>query len=151
MLEVADASADLALSNAVLEHSPDLRAAINELARVTRPGGLGVHQVDHGDHRDRDRPLEYLLIPDDRFELLFAEVHGECGNRFRRFETERFFTEAGFEIAAVAVTGVADQRYARKTVARLRRARGSRYRGFDRLHVQDVGCRYLVRRKDDGR
>ncbi len=147
MPEIADASIDLALSNAVLEHSADLRAAINELARVTRPGGLGVHQVDHGDHRDRDRPLEYLLMRDDRFELLFAEVHGECGNRFRRCETERFFTEAGFENVAVMVTGVADTRYAEKTVARLRRVRGSRYRDFDRSCVEDVGCRYLVRRK----
>jgi SAM-dependent methyltransferase len=147
MAEVPDASMDLALSNAVLEHSADLSAAAVELARVTRPGGLGIHQVDHGDHRDRDRPLEYLLIPDDRFERMFAEVHGECGNRFRRYETEHFFAEAGFEIEDVGVTDVAERRYAEKTAKRLRRAKESRYRGLDKSQIEELGCRYVVRRK----
>lgn len=73
---IPSASVDVVLSNAVIEHSFDLEAAVAELARVTRPGGWGVHQFDHRDHRNFGRPLEYLLMSDDRFETMFEELHG---------------------------------------------------------------------------
>jgi SAM-dependent methyltransferase len=44
-LTFPDAAVDLVLCNHVLEHVPDDRAAMAELARVTRPGGLAVISV----------------------------------------------------------------------------------------------------------
>ena len=146
MPTVSDASMDLTLSNAVLEHCADLRAAVVELARVTRPGGLGVHEVDHRDHRNRNRPLEYLLMSDDRFESLFEALHGECGNRLRRFEVERLFNESGLEIERVAVTETAEQRYAEQVISQLDRTEGSKYRGLDRIRLEDLVCCYVMRR-----
>ena len=146
MTTVSDASMDLTVSNAVLEHCVDLQAAMAELARVTRPGGLGIHQVDHGDHRDRSRPLEYLVMSDDRFETMFEELHGECGNRFRRFEVEGLFNESGLEVERTKVSETADRRYAERVVSQLRRTEGSKYRGLDRAGLEDLSCCYLVRR-----
>lgn len=85
-------------------------------------------------------------MSDGRFEIVFEELHGECGNRFRRFEVESFFTEGGFEIERVEVTETAERRYAERTVSRLRRADGSRYWGLDRPRLEELGCRYVVRR-----
>jgi len=146
MPTVSDASMDLTLSNAVLEHCADLQAAVVELARVTRPGGLGVHEVDHRDHRHQSRPLEYLLMSDDRFESLFEELHGECGNRFRRFEVERLFNESGLVVERVVVAETAERRYAEQVISRLNRTEGSKYRGLDRIRLEELVCRYVVRR-----
>jgi SAM-dependent methyltransferase len=146
MPTVSDASMDLTLSNAVLEHCADLQAAVVELARVTRPGGLGVHEVDHRDHRHRDRPLEYLLMSDDRFESLFEALHGECGNRFRRFEVERLFNESGLVVERVDVAETAERHYAEQVISQLNRAEGSKYRGIDRIRLEELVCRYVVRR-----
>src|SRR5262249_45877426 len=48
---VPDHSFDLTISNAVFEHLYDVPGALRELHRVTRRGGLGVHQIDYRDHR----------------------------------------------------------------------------------------------------
>ena len=116
------------------------------LVRVTRPGGLGFHQVDHGDHRDRSRPLEYLLMSDDRFEAMLEALLGECGNRVRRFEMESFFTEGGFEIERVEATETAERRYAERMISQFRRTDGSRCRGHDHSRLEELACRYVVRR-----
>src|SRR5262249_27582484 len=66
-------SVDVVVSNAAVEHLSDLDAAFAQLYRVTRPGGLGIHQVDFRDHRDFGRPLEYLLLGEPEFQALFEE------------------------------------------------------------------------------
>jgi SAM-dependent methyltransferase len=43
---VASGSADLVLSQSVLEYSPDLRAVYIEMARWLRPGGVMSHEID---------------------------------------------------------------------------------------------------------
>ena len=141
---IADGSIDLTFSNAVLEHSFDLESTIAEIGRITRPGGWAVHQLDHRDHRDFSRPLEYLVLPDDRFEVIFDELHGECGNRLRRHEVEALFRGSRFRIERVLVSRVADRRYADRVVARLRRARGSRYRDNGLQEIEDLSCCYLA-------
>ena len=141
---IADGSIDLTFSNAVLEHSFDLESIIAEIGRITRPGGWAVHQVDHRDHRDFSRPLEYLVLPDDRFEVIFDELHGECGNRLRRHEVEALFRGSRFRIERVVVSRVADRRYAKRVVGRLRRARGSRYRYEGLQGIEDLSCCYVA-------
>ena len=141
---IADGSVDLTFSNAVLEHSFDLESTITEMARITRPGGWAVHQVDHRDHRDFSRPLEYLMVPDDRFRDIFDELHGECGNRLRRHHVEALFQGAGFRIERVVVSRVADRRYAKRVLKRLRRARGSSYRDEGLREIEDLSCCYVA-------
>lgn len=90
-----DGSVDLVVSNSVFEHLPDVDAVLAELARITRPGGHGVHGIDTVDHRwygdPSLHPYEFLTI--DSNERI---VHG-C-NRLRLFEYRPLFERHGFEI-----------------------------------------------------
>lgn len=142
-----DASFDAVVSTAVLEHVRDPDEALRELARVTRPGGVGLHQVDHRDHRDFDRPLEYLCLSDERFEAVFEALFGGCGNRIRPDELAACFERAGFEVASREVTQRADMDYATRVAKRLRRASGSRYCGAVVRDIVDLGCWFIVRRR----
>ncbi|MFY9341925.1 MAG: methyltransferase domain-containing protein [Planctomycetota bacterium] len=88
-------SADVLVSNSLLEHLPDVDQALAEFARVTAPGGFGIHGIDTMDHRSYGdpaiHPLEFLTIPfGDRI------VH-EC-NRLRLAEFEALFARHGFDV-----------------------------------------------------
>jgi SAM-dependent methyltransferase len=88
-------SADLLVSNSVLEHLPDVEAAIAEFARITAVGGYGIHGIDVIDHRSYPQPafhpLEFLTIrSSDRL------VH-EC-NRIRLHEFEALFARHGLVV-----------------------------------------------------
>ncbi|RKY21768.1 MAG: hypothetical protein DRQ55_03225 [Planctomycetota bacterium] len=96
--ELSDGCYDVVVSNAVFEHVEDVPRAWEILARITRAGGLGVHQVDFRDHRDFSHPLEYMTLPQDEFHQLFKDVHGECGNRWRPDAMSLVVQEAGFEV-----------------------------------------------------
>src|SRR5262249_16325232 len=91
-------SIDIVFSNAVIEHLYDLRGALRHLHRIPRRRGIGLHQVDHRDHRDFSRPLEYLTLSENDFQKEFARSHGECGNRWRPEEVADAFLGAGFEV-----------------------------------------------------
>ncbi len=117
---------DAIFSNAVLEHLFLPCRAIRRLARVTRPGGLGFHQVDFRDHRDFARPLEYLLLSRVRFWKVFYWSHGECGNRLRPEEFSQRFIRAGFAVSAFTINIAADDPYLERFIPSLRRA-GSVY------------------------
>jgi SAM-dependent methyltransferase len=138
-------SIDLVISNAVLEHLYDLPRALAALWRITRPGGVGLHQVDHRDHRDFDRPLEYLLASDDDFRRLFDRCHGECGNRHRPDEVADAFRAAGLDVLDVAGNVFAEPAYLRRFLPRLRAAR-SRYRGWPAEGLRVVSAFFRVRR-----
>lgn len=88
-------SADVLVSNSVLEHLPDADSALGEFARITAPGGFGIHGIDVMDHRSyadpNIHPLEFLTIESNE-----PIVHG-C-NRLRLFEYEPLFARHGFEI-----------------------------------------------------
>lgn len=127
MNEIPTGSVDVVFSNAVLEHIYDPKAALASLARISRPGGLGFHQVDFRYHKSMDRPLEFLLTPDAEFEREFRDCHGECGNRVRPMEYAQLFEAAGFETTWSSSLDV-DEEYFSEFLSRLRKAKGSRYR-----------------------
>ena len=126
MNEIPAASVDIVFSNAVLEHVYDPEAALASLSRITKPGGLGFHQVDFRYHKSMDRPLEFLLTPDAEFDREFRKCHGECGNRVRPMEYAQLFEAAGFQATWSSSLDV-DDGYFREFVPRLRKASGSRY------------------------
>lgn len=115
------ASFDVVVSNAVLEHLADVPQACAGLAHVTAPGGLGLHQVDFRDHRDFSRPLEYLTMSDEEFRVMFAERHGECGNRWRPRQMARAFDAAGLTTRVFAPNMCADEHYLADVLPRLHR------------------------------
>jgi SAM-dependent methyltransferase len=92
-LPIPPASVDLVISNSFFEHIEDLDAVISEMARVTVPGGLGIHNIDGADHvsySDPARhPLQFLRV--DRPGMV-----DEC-NRLRIVEFPELFERHGFE------------------------------------------------------
>jgi SAM-dependent methyltransferase len=89
------ASVDYAYSVSFLEHVPDVEAVAAELARITRPGGFGVHSIDGIDHwhygDPKLHPLEFLRDPDGA-----ALVHGS--NRLRPAQFMPVFERHGFVV-----------------------------------------------------
>jgi glycosyltransferase involved in cell wall biosynthesis/SAM-dependent methyltransferase len=144
---VPDESIDLVFSNAVFEHLYDLKSAFSHLARITRPGGLGLHQVDFRDHRDLSRPLEHLLFGDREFSRLFKEKHGECGNRFRPKEMRQFLESVGFEVREFQPNIYADEEYLAEFLGRLRQAKKSRYSDYNAADLRNISGLFSVRKK----
>ena len=97
-LSLPDGEADVVMTNAFLEHIDRVDAAIAELARVTRRGGLGIHVIDGRDHRSIEDPafhrLEFLREPGGE-----GLRHG-C-NRLRPLEFARLFERHGFAVLQV--------------------------------------------------
>ena len=83
MRSIPDASADFVYSNAVLEHIVDIDAVTSELARISKSGSFGMHQIDLRDHRDFTRPLEHLVIQESEFKESASKIAYEFGNRLR--------------------------------------------------------------------
>jgi SAM-dependent methyltransferase len=124
---ISTESIDLVLSNAVLEHVYSIPLVCREMARITAPGGVNLHQIDLRDHRDFERPLEFLTMPDDQFQREFDARHGECGNRLRQSEIRSAFEQAGFDVISVDANMQPDPSYLKELLPRLRSSR-SRYR-----------------------
>jgi SAM-dependent methyltransferase len=94
-LSLPDGEADLTYSVSFLEHVANPTAVVQELARVTRLGGVGVHTIDgqdHGIYSDRGvHALDFLRVPGGD-----ALVRG-C-NRLRPTEFPAVFEAGGFEV-----------------------------------------------------
>src|SRR5262249_10088295 len=128
-MPLPDDSCDVFLSNAVVEHLYDLDSSFAQLYRVTRPGGYNLHQVDFRDHRNFDKPLEYLLLDDELFRMTFESSHSGCGNRWRPEETTQRFVAAGFEVVEFLANGFCRPEYLREFLPRLRTS-SSRYQDW---------------------
>ncbi len=133
---------DAVVSNAALEHVPDIDAACSALWRLTRPGGAGVHQVDFRDHSHNDRPLEFLATADADYAASFAASLGGGGNRVRPAEMARAFEGAGFVVSRFDVNCRADEAYVHEARPRLL----PRYAALDVEELRIVGGRFFLRR-----
>jgi SAM-dependent methyltransferase len=105
-LPFADGSFDFVFSNAVFEHFYDPAAALGEVRRVLRPGGISLHKVDMRYHRDQSKPLSHLAFPDAEWEARKAK-HGWT-NRGRRGDYLDAAREAGLEALEDSVTSRAE-------------------------------------------
>ena len=110
---------DFVLSNAVLEHVEDVPRSLANLARVTARGGVNLHQIDFRDHRNFDRPLEYLTMSAAEFDAIFVEQSGECGNRWRHTQFTGVFEKVGFEITGFTPNVFASDAYIADVTPRL--------------------------------
>jgi SAM-dependent methyltransferase len=144
---VPDQSVDVVISNAVLEHLYDLPLAFSHLARITKPGGLGIHQVDFRDHRDYSRPLDHLLLGDEEFCQEFTQRQGECGNRYRPSEMRQLLDLAGFEVRVFRPNLFTDDEYLRKFLGHLRKASSSRYRDYPADDLRIISGLFLAVKK----
>ena len=144
LTRVADASCDVVLSNAVLEHIYDLPAVCRSLARVTKPGGIGVHQIDFRDHWDFARPLEFLLFAPDSYQARITRGRVGRGNRHRLPDQLAQFRAAGFRIDQVEVTETASKAYLDDILPRLRAASASPYRERSAEELATLGARITM-------
>jgi SAM-dependent methyltransferase len=139
-------SVDFIISLAVVEHLYDLQKSFAQLYRVTRPGGHNLHQVDHRDHRDFTRPLEYLLMGDEEYQVWFDRYLGQHGSRYRPDETTALFRAAGFDVLQCAGNFFSKADYLHDFMPRLRAAAASRYRHYREEDLGVVSAFYRLRK-----
>jgi SAM-dependent methyltransferase len=139
------AAFDLVISNAVLEHVYSLPEVCRELARVTAPGGLNLHQIDFRDHFDSIRQIDFLIIPDDEYALAFERSNGDRGNRLRASEARLLFEQNGFEFVDFEVNERCEPAYFEEFVPRLRASK-SRYRDWPRDDLLILSGRLVFRK-----
>ena len=94
---------DLCYSNAVLEHVHEPAVVVRELARVIRPGGDSIHEIDFRDHFDQGDRLRLLTFPEWEWQARTRFRPGYT-NRWRRADFLRAFAAAGFEHRTGRVT-----------------------------------------------
>lgn len=137
---------DYIVSNAVFEHLIDAKKACANLAALSKPNSYHFHQIDLRDHRDFERPLEYLLMSPKEYAKWLKCGFGHNGSTRRRFEYEAAFVNAGFEILEIEVNGQAKPEYLNDFIPRLRAAKGSKYRNLEGPDLSDIGVRYYLRK-----
>jgi SAM-dependent methyltransferase len=102
-LPLDNCSVDMVFSNAVLEHVHDVRKAISEMGRVTKPDGFGIHEIDLRDHFFQATPLRLLRYPDWLWNLMTWNRPGYT-NRFLLTDYLEIFKASGFLIKKLAST-----------------------------------------------
>ncbi len=93
-MSIGDREADVVMSNAFLEHIPDVVRGVREIARITKPGGYSVHNIDVTDHRRYGGgrgPLDFLQEQEG------AEMVAGS-NRLRARQFAEIFESEGFEV-----------------------------------------------------
>lgn len=171
---IPDASLDFIGSWAVLEHLYDPPQAFAQFNRITKQGGLGLHQVDFRDHRDFSRPLEFLLHhyrwneePDEdtfawlascfgrsaeqarreHFDAkgLIRRVCGYHGNSYRPGEYTSLWEKHGFQILSVDYNMHAEADYLDEFLPRLQAAH-TPCSELSREELSRISVRYEVRK-----
>jgi len=96
-LPYTDNTFDLAYSFAAFEHFRKPHEAAKELFRVTKPGGINYHSVDLRDHRNFEKPLDFLSIDKTEWSRYGDEITNySFTNRLRSSELIDCFTQQGF-------------------------------------------------------
>jgi SAM-dependent methyltransferase len=143
---VLDNSMDAVVSNAVLEHVEDEAAVAQAIYRVTKPGGISIHQIDLRDHRDFSQPLEYLLLSQVQLTKWLKETGTHAGHPRRRSVYEAAFVSAGFEILCADVNEKLDTMYRLEFEPRLRATTSSAWQNCDGSDLSDIGICLIMRK-----
>lgn len=102
-LPMKNNSIDIVFSNAVFEYVHDIKKAISEIGRVTKPSGLGIHEIDLRDHFFQSQPLRLLQYPDWLWNLMAWNRPGYT-NRLRLSDFLKLFESYGFLIRKLVPT-----------------------------------------------
>ena len=137
-------SFDLVLSNAVLEHVSRIGETLAELARITRPGGLGFHQIDLRFHSLLSDPLRFLLYSEARYERIRRYTGGRCGSNLRLSQYLELFGKAGFQLLDQSVNLEADPDYLDGIRKKLGRKRNSPFRDWPARDLAVLSARVEV-------
>jgi len=143
---IPDNSYDAIVSNAVLEHIKDPARAFAELFRVTRPGGVGLHQVDFRDHRDFSRPLDHLLLSPGEFLALNEGRSFEFGSQLRQADYAVLLRGAGFEIERFDSNETAIAAYLDDLLSRLAAGRHPKRTEWTREGLSCLGGEFRLRK-----
>jgi SAM-dependent methyltransferase len=134
-----DGSIDVITSNSFFEHLEDPDEIIREMARITAPGGLGIHNIDGADHAiygDPDvHPLSFLHSTDR------GMVNGS--NRIRPLEFPKRFEKLGFSLQQFIPL------HTISIDADLRNRFAAHWRKMPDEMLQVVRATLVVKRKDD--
>jgi SAM-dependent methyltransferase len=99
---IPDNTADVVISVSVLEHLPNIDETLQEIAKITKTGGYGLHNIDGIDHEyyqdSSIHPLQFLRVDTD------AKIVGVC-NRIRPLNFIEIFERNGFEILEIRPYG----------------------------------------------
>lgn len=140
--EIEDSTIDISISNACFEHFVYPELAVKELARITKKGGIGFHQIDLRDHRNYEKPLDFLTFPDKLFFKIMKMTDARCGNRLRYNEYNEIFEEAGFSVT-FKPDSFADEVYLN---AILKKAQ-PKYLQMSKDYVGTLGGRFFIQKK----
>lgn len=143
---IANDQFDALVSNAVLEHIKNPQTAFAELFRVTRPGGVGLHQVDYRDHRNFSQPLEHLLLKPSAFGAMNDRVHSEYGSQLRQPDYSELLERAGFIIESYESNDAASDAYLDALMKRLVIRHGKLPPGWTRDVLRDLGGLFWLRK-----
>jgi SAM-dependent methyltransferase len=91
-LSLPDACVDIVFSMSVMEHLENTRAVLENLHRVLRPNGWSFHLIDLRDHKDFQKPLEFLKHDQSEHE----RMGGSFQNRLRAQGFLDLFDETGY-------------------------------------------------------
>ena len=136
---VESASVGCTTSNSFLEHVPDPDAVIEEIARISKPGAIGVHAIDGVDHRSYPSrtigPLDFLTV-DSKEPIVFG-----C-NRVRPLDFIERFERHGFEVLKCLVTRE------EPVSERVRSKMVEPYRSMSLETLAALGVRLSIRKRD---
>ena len=105
-----NSSIDIVVSNAVLEHIPNLDAMFCELKRIMKPGSLMVHAADLGPHQmSIKNPLDFLMLPGWAWKLITS--HRGAPNRARKSCYEKLLKKYSFNILKMQTTESFEQKH----------------------------------------
>ena len=145
MADIPDQSFDIIVSNAVLEHLKNPVSAFAELARLTKTGGYGFHQVDFRNHNDFSQPLEFLLMPEEEQALFIMVRNYSCGNGWRVSEYKKLFEYNNFSVESILPTGIAEENYFSQFMPRLKES-GTRYATFAEEDLRIITAHFTVKK-----
>lgn len=129
------ASLDVIWSHTCFEHFADPAGAIAQIARLLRPGGVTSHQIDLRDHRDFNRPLDFLAHSDTIWRLATSHLPNAARHRWRASQYRAAFEGQGLDVLYLEV--------AHKTIV-TEEMRQRFARCFQRLDLEDLGILSLL-------
>lgn len=96
-IPLENASMDITFSHYVYEHITDPESSIAEVARITKSGWYGIHEIEYGDHIFDRESLFFRTIPEFLFKWLFWKS-GWYVNRKTHNAYKEMFVKYGFEV-----------------------------------------------------